>query len=67
MAHMGPTDLIGVNEAAEIVGVSTRTIKRLALNGELPYRHKLNGATGAYLFEYGTVVNFAAERQERAA
>ena len=59
---MGNKNLIGVQEAARIVRVSTRTIKRLALNGDLPHVHKLDGITGAYLFDRADVEAYAATR-----
>jgi excisionase family DNA binding protein len=47
---MSALDLIGTADAAEILGVSSRTVKRLARAGELPYTIKMPGDTGAYLF-----------------
>jgi excisionase family DNA binding protein len=47
---MSALDLIGTADAAEILGVSSRTVKRLARAGELPYTIKMPGDTGAYMF-----------------
>ena len=59
--HMG-NQLLGVSEAAKVVGVSERTIKRLAKDGVLPHAMKLKGANGAYLFAPEAVEALAAER-----
>jgi len=59
---MGHQDLIGVRQAAEIVGVSGRTIKRLAKDGVLPHAMKLPGDTGAYIFNLDDVQALAAKK-----
>lgn len=60
---MAQLDLIGVNEAAEIIGCSPRTVKRLLLDGRLPYAHKGNGRTSAYLLDPTVVELFARQRK----
>lgn len=62
LVPMRPSDLLGVKAAAEIVGVSDRTIKRLAKDGALPHAMKLDGDTGAYLFRRRDVERYAAKR-----
>jgi excisionase family DNA binding protein len=54
--------IIGVTEAAEILGISVATVTRWAQNGNLPPIRKLPGWTGAYLFDAGLVRRKAAER-----
>lgn len=61
---MSQSELLGVSEAAEIVGVSIATIKRAAVAGALPVALKMPGATGAYLFHRADV---EALRMERVA
>jgi len=59
---MSKPELLGVREAAQIVGVSVATIKRAAATGNLPPAHKLPGANGAYLFHRSDVEALAQER-----
>jgi len=59
---MSQSELLGVSEAAELVGVSIATIKRAAIAGRLPVARKLPGATGAYLFRRADVEALRAER-----
>lgn len=42
------TDLLNVQQVADLQGVSRRTALRRIQNGEIP-AHKLPGATGAYV------------------
>jgi hypothetical protein len=53
------TDLIGSREAAEILGWSLAKVKREALNGALPVALKMDGGTGAYLFDRGAITALA--------
>lgn len=55
------TDLITVAEAAKLLGRPTRTVLDAATKGKLPYVTKLDGRTGAYLFDRATIVAIAAE------
>lgn len=59
---MAQLDLIGVNEAAAILGCSARTVKRLLLSGRLPYAHKGTGRTSAYLLDPTVVEMYAKQR-----
>jgi len=43
-------NIIGVQEAAELLNVSPATLKRQALAGTISTVTKLPGRTGAYLF-----------------
>ena len=61
---MPATDLVGTVEAAAILGCSVPTLKRKARTGELPHALKMEGRTGAYLFERSVV---EAHRDETAA
>lgn len=56
------TDIIGAAEAARVAEVSVETIKRAARNGQLPSTAKLDGATGAWLFDLADVQEWAARR-----
>lgn len=58
---MQTSDLIGTQEAAAILGVSHRTVKRLAQKGKLAHAVKMPGETGAYLFNRADVEALAAE------
>jgi excisionase family DNA binding protein len=53
--------LIGAAEAAEILGVDRKTVARWAQSGKLPAIRKMNGWTGAYLFDAAVVRRKAAE------
>lgn len=50
-----PMDLLTTAEVAELTGWSVTSINRWALQGDLPYAHKLPGRTGSYLFERSLV------------
>lgn len=59
--------IIGVIEAAAILGIDAATVTRWAKNGRLPALRKLPGRTGAYLFDAGLVRRKAAERAVQRA
>lgn len=59
---MSQPDQITVKQAAELLGVSPATVKRLALSGELPPASKFPTVTGGYLFERADVERVAATR-----
>jgi excisionase family DNA binding protein len=61
------TTLIGTTGAADVLGVSLRTVKRMAIDGELPVHQKLPGQTGAYLFRLDDVERLARRREQAAA
>lgn len=52
---MARNDLIGTDEAAQLLGVSRPTVKRMAKAGTLTVAIKMPGQTGAYLFHRGDV------------
>lgn len=54
--------LIGTAEAAHLLGVSRSTITRWADTGYLPNAARLDGRTGAYMFERADVERLAQER-----
>ena len=56
------TELLGVSEAAKLIGCSDRTVNRLAKTGVLPHAHKMPGQTGAYLFHRADVEALAKGR-----
>jgi hypothetical protein len=49
-----------------MLGKSTRTVHRMAESGELPYVEKLDGLTGAYVFDPG-VIEVIVRQQQKAA
>jgi hypothetical protein len=53
--------LLGTKDVAAILGWSTAKVKRHARSGDLPYAHKMEGDTGAYLFDRAVVEAFANE------
>ncbi len=55
--------ILGVREAAEVIGVSRSTIERWAASGKLPPLRKMEGLTGGYVFEAGVVRRLAEERR----
>lgn len=57
---LGHMPKITTAEAAEILGVSVRTVHRRTEAGDLPYEMKLPGATGAYIFDEATIREAAA-------
>ncbi len=63
---MTETEMVGVAEAAQIIGVSTRTLHRLAKSGDLPHAHKNPRRTGAYLFWRADVQRLAHEQNGAA-
>ena len=51
---------IGTSAAAELLGVSVRTVHRMVAQGMLTPAGKLPGNTGAYLFDEGDVLALRA-------
>lgn len=51
-------------EAAEVLGVSVATVRRMAMGGGPLERHcvKAHGTRGARLFDQGAVIRLAARR-----
>lgn len=58
-------DLITPAQAAQRQKVSLRTVHRLINSQELPYVHKVTGATGAYLLDPKKVEEVFAGRPHR--
>lgn len=54
-------------EVAEALGVSLRTVQRMAEDGRLTPVYKLPGSRGAYLFDRPAVDQLAARRKAEAA
>lgn len=60
-------ELLGVADAARILAVSPRTVKRLLLSGDLPHRHKARGTRGAYVLALADVESYRDRTQRGAA
>lgn len=58
MSHPDPA-IVGTAEAAELLGVSVRTIHRMTAKGLISPTGKLPGPTGAYLFGRADVLDLA--------
>lgn len=59
--------LMTSTEAGAVLGLSGRTVQRLAEKGELAFVRKLPGQNGAYLFESSVIERVAAEIAGRLA
>ena len=59
MVSLMAADVMTVQEVAALLGLDRRTIQRRAESGELPYRYKLPGVNGRYLFDPAVVEMFA--------
>lgn len=57
---MDISTVLTANEAATVLGVSSRTVTRMAIDGRL-HAAKLSGTRGAYLFEKSEVETMAAK------
>lgn len=55
-------ELATTQEAAAILGITSRQVTRLARNGTLPFAHKSPTRTGVYMFELDDVQRLARER-----
>jgi excisionase family DNA binding protein len=59
--------LLTTKQVAERLGVDVRTVHRMADTGRLPYVTKLEGATGAYVYDPDAIDAIAQQRQEANA
>jgi excisionase family DNA binding protein len=59
--------LLNSRQVAERLGVDLRTVHRMADAGRLPYVAKLEGATGAYVYDPDAIDTIAQQRQEANA
>lgn len=57
-------DLLSTRKAARVLGVTTRTVQRLAASGHLPPAYRLDGLRGAFLFYQEDVHDLAATRRK---
>lgn len=57
--------LLSAAQVARMLGKGIRTIHRMAEDGRLPYVSKLEGETGAYVFDADVIEHLA--RQERVS
>jgi predicted site-specific integrase-resolvase len=53
--------IVGSDEASEFLGVDRSTLIRWIAKGTVTPRHKLPGASGAYLFDRDEIERVAAE------
>lgn len=58
---MGNLDLIGSAEVCQILGISRSGLTSLLASRKLAYVSKLEGQTGAYVFERAEVLRHKAE------
>ncbi len=49
-------------EVGGLLGLSARTVQRMAERGELPHVRKLPGVNGSYLFDPVVVLRFKSDR-----
>lgn len=56
--------LLTSTEASRLLGISSRTVLRMAERGDLPYAQRLPGPTGGYLFEADVIHAKAIERAD---
>ncbi len=59
--------LIGATEAARILGVHARTVKRMIIAGRLEHVTRLEGPTGPYVLRRADVERLAREQRNGAA
>ena len=55
------TNIVSASWAAKRLGISRRTLLWRAKNDKLPYLAKIDGRTGAYLFDRATIEELASE------
>ena len=71
MTHIDPTptqafsvvELVGATDAAGVLEVDPKTVRRWANTGQLPAVGKLSGSRGAYIFNAAAVAAEAAARK----
>ena len=64
--RMSSTDaLLSTREAAQLLGVTVRQVQRFAADGTLPPVYRLDGKTGALLFDALDVAALDASREMR--
>jgi len=61
------TDLIGVAEAADVLGVTVKTVHRWIERGDLTPVYKLPGYRGAVILRRRAVVKLASTNREGVA
>jgi excisionase family DNA binding protein len=59
--------LLTTKQVADRLGVDPRTVHRMADDGRLPCVAKLEGSTGAYVFDPDVIDGVARQRQEATA
>jgi excisionase family DNA binding protein len=64
---MPETGLITTAETARLLGVSIRTVHRMAGSGKLPYAHRAPTPRGQYIFSRQVVEWFIAQQERKAS
>ena len=60
-----PADLIATAEAAELKGLSPRTLTQHAIRGHVPGAVKLGGENGIWMFSRAAIVGWTPARRGR--
>lgn len=58
--------LLTAAHVARLLDKSVRTIQRMAEDGRLPYVSKIEGDTGAYVFDADVIEHLARQERETA-
>lgn len=61
LAHVPISDLLTTQQAAEVLGISRRTLTRWVEDGKVPVAHRLPGETGAFLFDPKEIARHATK------
>jgi excisionase family DNA binding protein len=64
---MADADRMTTSQVAERLGVTIRTVVRMAVDGRLPAAFKVPGKTGTYLFDRQVVEMFARQAVKAAS
>ncbi len=65
--YVGHMNLLSTKEAAEQLGVTPRTLNRMAADGRITSAAKAPGPRGAYLYEPAEVARVLDDRREEAS
>lgn len=60
-------ELMAAADIAALIGRSTRTVARMTKAGEIPFQQKLDGPSGAYLYDRAEVLAWFSEREASAS
>ena len=67
MSAVSESDIIGSQEAADILGWSGPKFRTAVKTGGVPYIQQLPGGTGAYLFSRSAIEQIARQNAESAS